>query len=213
MVCGVCGFDNPEGHRFCGACGSGLGAHAPGFCAECTGQVARTDQFCLFCGSSLTPEGARLEKPPSQATKDDLQAEDLSPGSASEPSDVQGLEELEEFAGALEVEGGSESSGEVPTAAMRAPVRLRTVIGPEADELHIMPAEGGQVGRFDECDISLPGDAYVNDEHASFGRDEHGVYVVDLESVNGTFVRVRERFNLKAGDEVKIGQAIFRVEK
>lgn len=223
QTCNACGFDNPEGHDFCGSCGSRLGPSAPGRCPECGNGVGLRDKFCMYCGAALpevggrwdpaklaaaargseadiptTPPSARDSDPPTQPRTSTAE-ETVVPGDqildVSDPGD----------------EG--EATGETPTAAMRAPVRLKVTAGRELDETYILPPDGGVVGRNEDADVCLAGDFYVDDQHAHVGRDAKGVYVEDLESVNGTFVRVKDRKHLRSGDEVKIGQSIFRVEK
>src|SRR5918996_1178469 len=49
MRCPTCGFDNPEGFRFCGSCGSGL-AQA---CPSCGADVPPGFRFCGVCGAAL----------------------------------------------------------------------------------------------------------------------------------------------------------------
>jgi class 3 adenylate cyclase/tetratricopeptide (TPR) repeat protein len=54
-VCGNCGADNPGGFRFCGSCGSALGA--PG-CPSCGFANPAGQHFCGQCGTRLSDEGA-----------------------------------------------------------------------------------------------------------------------------------------------------------
>src|SRR5436190_19051323 len=54
-VCGSCGAENPAGFRFCGSCGSVLGA--PG-CPSCGFVNPPGQHFCGQCGSRLSDEGA-----------------------------------------------------------------------------------------------------------------------------------------------------------
>lgn len=162
----------------------------------------------MYCGASLpetggawNPEDFVRAAAPARAAADEASV------FAAEAAEVPDLEDV-----ILEDEP-RHRSGEVPTAAMRAPVRLRVVAGRDQDKVFIVPADGGLIGRTEEADVALETDAYVDDEHARVLRDETGVVVEDLESVNGVFVRVQSKAVLKAGDEIKIGQAIFRVEK
>ncbi len=195
--CVDCGFDSPEGHRFCGSCGARLGVHAPGRCPECTRLVGPRDRFCMDCGASLPASGtgSRPSPEPPAASPD--------PGPA--PRHV-----------TLEIPARNpleEDTSDHPTAAMRAPVQLKIVAGREVDKGFILPAEGGVIGRTETADVRLELDPYVSESHAKIGRGPKGVFVEDMGSVNGTFVRVTGTQPLKAGDEVKIGQSIFRVEK
>src|SRR5262245_36421464 len=49
MRCASCGFDNPEGKKFCEECGAKL-VHA---CPSCGAEVRPTAKFCGDCGQSL----------------------------------------------------------------------------------------------------------------------------------------------------------------
>ncbi|MCU1493955.1 MAG: hypothetical protein JWO62_1719 [Acidimicrobiaceae bacterium] len=69
------------------------------------------------------------------------------------------------------------------------------------------------IGRLPECDIPL-GDANVSRRHAELHRDGGNVFVVDLDSTNGTRVNgtpVRQQ-RLTDGDLVTVGITTFRFE-
>ena len=48
----------------------------------------------------------------------------------------------------------------------------------------------------------------LKDDHATVEREADGLYIVDLESLNGTYVNRRrvERHRLRDGDELQIGK-------
>src|SRR5215831_11273227 len=50
MNCGSCGFDNPEGTKFCEECGAKLVRACP----SCGHEVRPTAKFCGECGTTLT---------------------------------------------------------------------------------------------------------------------------------------------------------------
>src|SRR5262245_22262965 len=50
MGCGNCGFDNPEGTKFCEECGAKLVRACP----SCGHEVRPTAKFCGECGTTLT---------------------------------------------------------------------------------------------------------------------------------------------------------------
>jgi adenylate cyclase len=58
MKCPACGFDNPEGFRFCGSCGTAL-ARA---CPTCGAEVPEGFRFCGTCGQPM--DEAVAEAPP-----------------------------------------------------------------------------------------------------------------------------------------------------
>ena len=179
----------------------------------------------MYCGAALPEVGGRWD--PAKLAQAARGGEADTPTAPPSPRDGEGDPHTEPRVSStsdtvvpgdqvLEVsepDDDLEDTGETPTAAMRAPVRLKVIAGRELDETYILPPDGGVIGRNEDADVCLEGDFYVDDQHAHLGRDGKGVYVEDLESVNGTFVRVKDRKHLRSGDEVKIGQSIFRVEK
>src|SRR5262245_712619 len=54
MQCQRCGFENPEGTKFCEECGTKL----VWACPNCGRQVRPTAKFCGECGTALTGEAA-----------------------------------------------------------------------------------------------------------------------------------------------------------
>ena len=51
MTCSACGHANPDGARFCGACGTALGATVP--CPSCGTTNPSGQRFCNGCGARL----------------------------------------------------------------------------------------------------------------------------------------------------------------
>ena len=67
------------------------------------------------------------------------------------------------------------------------------------------------VGRMRDCDISLP-EREVSRRHAQFARRGDRLFVQDVGSHGGTFlngVRVTDEAEVKPGDEVRVGSALF----
>jgi Double zinc ribbon len=53
--CTQCGFESPEGLRFCGQCGAQLAA----ICPSCSRPNPPTFRFCGNCGTALSPPEPR----------------------------------------------------------------------------------------------------------------------------------------------------------
>jgi len=71
--------------------------------------------------------------------------------------------------------------------------------------------EGISIGR-EDGDITFPDDGYVSGSHCRvFGNDE-GVFIEDLGSSNGTYMRVRPGQLIRPGSLILIGQQLFRVD-
>jgi len=60
------------------------------------------------------------------------------------------------------------------------------------------------------CDASYPNDILLAPRHASISKREGRVYLKDLGSGNGTFVKLRQEMELTAGDVFLIGRELFR---
>jgi hypothetical protein len=72
------------------------------------------------------------------------------------------------------------------------------------------------IGRAEDNDVSLAKDEFASAHHARIESQRDGVWVLDLDSTNGTFVngkRLDGRRLLKAGDVVQIGDTELRFER
>jgi hypothetical protein len=61
-------------------------------------------------------------------------------------------------------------------------------------------------------DILFPEDGYVSGTHARISLREEHVYLTDLGSSNGTFLRLRHERTVPAGAFMLMGQQLFRLE-
>jgi hypothetical protein len=66
------------------------------------------------------------------------------------------------------------------------------------------------IGR-DEGDLTLPSDTFVSGDHCRFIREGNAVYLEDLGSSNGTYIRVRAGQCVAFGGLVLVGHTQFRV--
>jgi pSer/pThr/pTyr-binding forkhead associated (FHA) protein len=67
------------------------------------------------------------------------------------------------------------------------------------------------VGR-DGADLNFPEDGYLSVEHCRVESTEHGYVLTDLDSVNGTYVRIADEQELRHGDYLFVGRKLMRVE-
>jgi pSer/pThr/pTyr-binding forkhead associated (FHA) protein len=89
--------------------------------------------------------------------------------------------------------------------------RLSVIVGrdvdgpafPLFDETVVLGRERG--------DILFPEDGYVSGTHAQITLRDGRVYLTDLGSSNGTFLRVRDTHPVPAGSLLLMGQQLFRV--
>lgn len=67
------------------------------------------------------------------------------------------------------------------------------------------------VGR-EGCDLSFADDPHLSRRHFKITAGDDGDVLLDLDSRNGTFVRIREPYALRDDDYVFIGQQLLRIE-
>ena len=91
--------------------------------------------------------------------------------------------------------------------------RLSILVDPSAASAAFpIEGEGIMIGR-EHGDITFPQDGYVSGKHCRVVGDDTGVYMEDLGSSNGTYMRVRSGVTLPFGSLVLIGQKLFQVER
>jgi pSer/pThr/pTyr-binding forkhead associated (FHA) protein len=72
------------------------------------------------------------------------------------------------------------------------------------------------IGRSEDNDVALAGDEFASSHHARIESNRDGVWVLDLNSTNGTFVngsRLEGRRRLREGDIVQIGETELKFEQ
>lgn len=74
-----------------------------------------------------------------------------------------------------------------------------------------IPPHGLHLGR-ERGDLIFPEDGYVSGLHARIHGEQGRVFLTDVGSSNGTFVRVIGRAPLRSGDLILMGQQLFRAE-
>ena len=93
---------------------------------------------------------------------------------------------------------------------------IQTGVNSTLEQGSVVPIRGViTLGRKTENTIILT-EPFVSGNHAQIYIKNNNLYVEDLNSTNGVYVnndKIEEKFKLIAGDEIKIGSAIFRVLK
>jgi pSer/pThr/pTyr-binding forkhead associated (FHA) protein len=107
------------------------------------------------------------------------------------------------------VEHGVRIFGSVPRQAWGR-IRQLTVAGTTSDVWHLVRPEL-VLGR-EEGDVTFPDDEFMSRRHAAIRRSGAKTRIEDLNSSNGTFVRVRGDRELKSGDVVRMGDQLLRLE-
>lgn len=89
--------------------------------------------------------------------------------------------------------------------------RIALVIGrDETGNAFPIPEAGVHLGR-ERGDILFPEDGYVSGLHCRLSWEGSKLWLTDLGSSNGTFVRIREETEVRAGDVLLMGQQLFRI--
>jgi pSer/pThr/pTyr-binding forkhead associated (FHA) protein len=90
--------------------------------------------------------------------------------------------------------------------------RLALIIGRDVSgNAFPIPETGVHIGR-ERGDILFPEDGYVSGLHCRISRSNDGkIYLTDLGSSNGTFVRIKSDRDLRSLDEILMGQQLFRI--
>jgi pSer/pThr/pTyr-binding forkhead associated (FHA) protein len=80
--------------------------------------------------------------------------------------------------------------------------------GVALDVIHLVPAEV-TLGR-EEGDLRFPDDEFMSRRHARVTNRDGRFELLDLDSSNGTYIRLRGERQLRAGDQLRIGDLLFR---
>jgi pSer/pThr/pTyr-binding forkhead associated (FHA) protein len=89
--------------------------------------------------------------------------------------------------------------------------RIALVIGrDETGNAFPIPEGGVHLGR-ERGDILFPEDGYVSGLHCRLTWDGQRLFLTDLGSSNGTFVRIAGESDIRSGDVLLMGQQLFRV--
>ena len=75
-----------------------------------------------------------------------------------------------------------------------------------------LESERVDLGRSDG-EIVLPNDCYLSGRHARFSFEAEGVSVRDLDSLNGIYLRLRNRTELRDGDWFLVGLQLIKFEQ
>jgi len=76
--------------------------------------------------------------------------------------------------------------------------------------IHDLPAGKTIVGRTDGH-LNFPLDSRLSRRHVRFFASDQGVTIEDLDSRNGTYIRVRRRMRLRLGDALRVGSAGIQI--
>jgi len=84
--------------------------------------------------------------------------------------------------------------------------------GGQVGETYAVRTGGALIGRV-EGDATFPHDGYLSSRHARVVARGGRYFLVDLNSRNGTFIRIKDEVELKPGDTFLVGKQLFRFDK
>lgn len=208
IICKNCGRENEDEYKFCLGCGSALPKKeeapaeqaAPKMidCPHCGTTVPSNFKFCGACGGAISaqnpPQAQRAQQAP--ANEAEPQAE---PAAQPEPEP--------------EPVAAPTPAGQAATSATDDIVGRLIVIRPDGSEGAEIALTDGEhtVGR-DSQKKALSNDPFLSPVHATFSFTGDGFRVRDEDSLNGVFVRIRDKIELTHGDFIRMGQELLRFE-
>jgi FHA domain/Double zinc ribbon len=197
LICSVCDTANERGWAFCQQCGSKLGQAPLDVPAEPTDTPAirqKTYAATLKASEIL----------------DELKKAQLPTGAAC-PKCSQPVMEGAAFCHKC---GSAISSAKtVAMSSLRAApkARLLLIVDGEAtgDEYEVKndTLVGRTIG-----DVIFPHDDYMSGRHARIKKRGDKFVLIDEDSRNGSFIRIKKEVELKSGDYVLLGKQLFRFE-
>jgi pSer/pThr/pTyr-binding forkhead associated (FHA) protein len=195
--CERCGRENEADLSFCPDCGQPFRAVPPARpappAAPCGACGTRIQPGFRFCGNCGAPTGATLARP---ATPRPPAPRTPSPG-RPDPTHA------------------AEHPADAPPPLPGAPAATVRLVTVRADGLpgtqFALHGEESLCGR---CDgpVRLADDPAVSPAHARFTLRDGVLAVEDLGSLNGTFLRLRQPRRLRAGDTLRLGRQLLRLE-
>lgn len=88
---------------------------------------------------------------------------------------------------------------------------LQVGIGGVIQNVYCIPDSGAVLGR-EKGDIIFPRDKFMSGRHAQiYPREDNTYCLVDLNSSNGTWIKIWERTQLRHNDYIFMGQQLFRI--
>ncbi len=209
-ICPQCGWENEDDFSFCLGCGTQLpsnvspavtpaasasSAPAPKICPNCGATVPPNNKFCGSCGTPIAAQSA--------------------PAPSAAPLSVNpSLAQLAPTAVPETAAPSPSFSTPSTTPKPASPARLVLLLpnGKKGGVYSLKP-DKTQIGR-KQGNILFLDDDYVSPLHATFiFRDPQHLVIRDENSLNGVFIRLRQRTKLHDGDVLLLGKQLLRFEE
>ncbi|HEY6333205.1 MAG TPA: zinc ribbon domain-containing protein [Blastocatellia bacterium] len=100
--------------------------------------------------------------------------------------------------------------GTGPTSKSQGTAVIQMITdGGQVGDTYTISSTGINIGRI-EGEVTFPHDGYMSGRHARIIERDGEYFLVDQNSRNGTFIRIRGEIELKPGDTFLVGKQVFR---
>ncbi len=222
--CPSCGAPNPAAALTCSRCAKPLAASdrpaaaalQPVVCPKCRNSLPAGSKFCGFCGSPLpAAPPAPPAKPaaaPARAAAPAAKPPAPAPAAAKASVPAPAKPKPGPAAPPPAASGPQSPQGTVAFTGLTVPrveASFSEVKQDGTTGKTVRVSKEMFIGRA-HCDASYPSDALLSPRHASLAVRKGKLVLKDLESQNGTFIKLRQDTELKAGDVFLLGRELFR---
>lgn len=76
----------------------------------------------------------------------------------------------------------------------------------------VLTGVSSRIGRAGDCELVIGNDDYVSSHHAQINQKDGKIFLEDISSSNGTWLRIRRPMELKPDDEILIGSSVLVLE-
>lgn len=192
--CDRCGRENDPSFAFCLDCGQSLRSplETQNLCSGCGAVLATGFRFCGQCGKPVARPPAATPRP--------------APAPERGPTGTG-------FHSVATPPPAPTSPHPAPAPLPRGPAVRLALVRNDGQPGAVFPVDREEVlcGRT-EGGVRLADDATVSPRHARFTLRGNVLRVEDLGSVNGTFLRIRAPRRLAAGEELRVGRQLLRLD-
>jgi pSer/pThr/pTyr-binding forkhead associated (FHA) protein len=88
---------------------------------------------------------------------------------------------------------------------------VQVLEGGKIGEIHLLTQPELVIGR-EEGEVRFPEDGFISSRHCMLVNKGGDCYLRDLDSSNGTYLRIRKNHTLKSDDRVQIGNQVLKVD-
>lgn len=202
---------------------------APPSCQGCQPAREAGANFCPHCGHDLSakepPVGTQLRSPAEEVSQVSalglsearmpVQEDDTEVCEPASPTPV----EMKESA-ALQQQGPDQKRPARPGCCQSCGSPLPSATyrlvgkGPDNADLCVELTDTDlTIGKGQDCDVRIDRDEYVSRKHARVYHSDEMIFLEDMGSSNGTFLRVRRPIILEPGDEILVGASVLQLEQ